>query len=151
MKTTLLLFVFASFILNSFAQKVKFDKEVATIDGTPFVKWYNEDNLSVSMSALNTTTEEIFAQWMHYKDPNNVSQANPEGRVSWVELHFLTLDIKFETNNTNRKDLVKFLQSNNVYVNGELNEENVRHLAKKYGTKYSDGRPGGNVKVIINK
>lgn len=150
MKKTLLLSLFTLLSIGLFAQKVKIKDGFATIDGEKYVKWEKADNTAASISGLNSETEDIFAQWLNYKDPNQVQKSNPEGYVRWVELNFLDLDMKCEVMSQTRKSLVKMVLKNKLYVDGVLNQENVERFVKKYGAKFSANRPNGNVNIIIN-
>lgn len=151
MKSLTLIFTFILFSTSLSAQKIKFDDGKVTVDGVEFLKWINPTNLDVSLSGLTTEDEEIFVRWMSYKDPNQISTGNPEGYVRWIELNFLLLDVKCEIMSQTRKDLIRFIITNKLYVDGIFNEENARKLVQKYGTSYSINRPGGNVNIIIKE
>ena len=151
MKLKFTILTFALMCLSvSLAQKVKIKDNIANVDGTPYLKWEKVSSVEASIMSLNSTEEEIFASWLNYSDPTQVSNANPEGKVRWIELYFPTLDLRCEIKSTSRKELVKLLIQNTIYVDGALSEENTQKLVKKYGMRFSDNRPGNNVKVIIN-
>jgi len=151
MKNIILLLFVATLSINSFAQKIKFKNEIATVDGTPYVKWIKQSmGNEVSISSLSSDEEEIFMTYQGYKDPNQITNGNPEGSVKWVELNFLTLGKKCEIPPRMHKGVVKYLLANKIYVDGVLNEKNVDKLILKYGTKYSDDKPNKNINIIIN-
>jgi len=134
----------------SIAQKVKIKDNFAKVDGVPYLKWEKVSSIESSIRGLNATEEEIFASWLSYSDKNLITSANPEGKVRWVELYFPTLDLRCEIMSSSRKEVVRTLIRNGIYVEGVLNEENVRNLFKKYGMRFSENRPNSNIKVIIN-
>lgn len=135
----------------SLSQKVKIKDDIAYIDGVEYVKYIKKNMANeASIMSLNTEDEDIFISYQDYTDPNKISKSNPEGKVRWIEVNFLTLDLKCEVSSRTHKGLVKLLYENNIYVDGALNAENVELFVKKYGTKFSDNRPGGNVNIIIN-
>mgnify|MGYP001394367376 CR=1 FL=1 len=70
--------------------------------------------------------------------------------MRWVELYFPSLDLRCEVNSATRKGLINLLIQHKIYVDGDLNEENVQKLVKRYGMRFSENRPNGNVKIIIN-
>lgn len=152
MKTKLtFLFALLCIGVGAHAQKVKIKDGIASVDGKPYIQFKTESIFSpyVSIAALNATTDEIFASYLSYNDPNKVTSANKDGSVHWIELNFLTLDLKCEIDNRVSKGLVKFLYVNNIYTDGTFNEENARLLVQKYGMRFSENRPNG-VTVIIN-
>ncbi len=150
MKKSVLFFLFTMLSIGLFAQKVKVKGGFATVDGEQYLKWEDVSSTEASISGLSAEGEEIFAQWLNYKDPNEVEKANPQGLVRWVELNFLELDMKCEVQSQGRKGIVKLIIQNKLYVDGVLNKENVEKFIKKYGTKFTDNRPNGNVNIIIN-
>ncbi len=150
MKSLLLIFtIFTTFSVCS--QKIKIDDNTAYVDGIAWVK-YEKKNMAndASVMGLESQSEEIFIMFQNYADPNNISKANPEGKVRWMEINFLTLGIKCEIANDTHKGIVKLLADNKIYKDGVLNAENAALLVKKYGTRFSDYRPrNGNVNIII--
>lgn len=154
MKTTVLTiflsFFFISFQANAQKTKIKIKDGIASVDGKPYLKWKKINSVEASISSLNVDEEEIAASWLNYPDPARVSDSNPKGLVRWIELYFPTLDLRCEVGSASRKGLINLLIRHNIYVDGHLNEENVNKLVKRYGMKFSENRPNGNVKVIIN-
>lgn len=147
MKTYTLLLLFLGFFAHqSLAQKVKIKNEVATVDGVEYVRWKRDiASNSVSVYELNSDDEIIFMRWMSY----NTSPSNdPKTRVSWVEIKFLSEDIKCEINSRGQKGLVKFMLENNLIVDGKLNVEAAKKVVQKYGNNFSDNRPDS--VIIIN-
>jgi hypothetical protein len=134
-----------------YSQKIKIDENIAYVDGTAWVK-YEKRNMAneASIMGMAAQNEEIFIQFQDYTDPNTISKSNPEGKVRWVEINFLTLGIKCEVNSMMHKGLVNLLIDNKIYLDGTLNAENAALMVNKYGTKFSDNRPrNGNVNIII--
>lgn len=133
------------------AQKIKVKDDIAYVDGASYVQWKTTAmNNEVSVMAIDSTTEEIFLKYKNYIDPNRVSNANPDGKVRWVEVNFLSLGIKCEVDSRGNKGMIKLFYLNNLYQDGKLDEEAAKRFVQKYGTSYTDNRPGNNVKVIIN-
>ena len=154
MKTLLITILLSTFCISNSAiaqkAKVKIKDGIATVDGDPYLKWTKITSVEASLSSLTVDDEEIAAIWRNYPDPARVSEANPKGLVRWVELYFPTLDLRCEVRSASRKELVKILIQHKIYVDGNLNEENVQKLVNRQGMRYSESRPNGNVKVIIN-
>ncbi len=151
MKLKITIFAIALMLFNmSFAQKVKIKDNFALVDGAPYIQWEKVSSIESSLRGLNSTEEEIFASWLNYSDPARVTSANPEGKVRWVELYFPTLELRCEVRSCSRKELVKTLMRNNIYVDGLLSKENTLKLVKKYGMRFSESKPNSNIKVIIN-
>jgi hypothetical protein len=148
--TLLLSTLFISNQANAQKTKVKIKDGIANVDGNPYLNWKKISSVKASISSLNSDEEEIAASWLNYPDPAQVSDANPKGLVRWVELYFPELDLRCEVSSASRKELVKLLIQHKIYVDGELNQENVEKLVKRYGMRFSENRPNGNVKVIIN-
>lgn len=152
---TLILTLFLSILFFSnqaIAQKskVKIKNGIATVDGSPYLKLKKISNVEISLFSLKSNEEEVAVSWLNYPDPAKVSSSNPEGLVRWVEFYFPALDLRCEVNSTTKKGLVKLFILHEIYVDGDLNEENVQKLVKRYGMRFSENRPNGNVKVIIN-
>jgi hypothetical protein len=150
MKSLLLLFAIQT-TFSVYSQKIKIDDNIAFVDGIAWVK-YEKKNMAneASVMGLESQSEEIFILYQNYADPNNISKANPEGKVRWLEINFLTLGIKCEIANETHKGVVKLLADNKIYKDGVLNAENAALLVKKYGIRFSDNRPrNGNVNIII--
>lgn len=150
MKSLLLLLAILT-TFSSISQKVKIDENIAYLDGKAWIK-YEKKNMGneASVMGLESQNEEIFILYQNYNDPNKISNANPEGKVRWLEINFLTLGIKCEVANDTHKAIVKLLAENKVYKDGVLNAENAALLVKKYGTRFSDNRPNGSINIIIN-
>lgn len=147
-----LLLIFISLITAvSFGQKTKIKDNVAYLDGVAYLKWDKRGSSEISISGISSTEEEVYAMYLDYSDPAKVSKSNPEGKVRWIELNFLTLKKKCEIATRSQGGLVKFFYENNIYVNGILNAENVDKLVEKYGMRFSQNRPGGNVNIYINE
>lgn len=105
----------------------------------------------ISISGINSTQEEIYVMYLDYSDPNKITKSNPEGKVRWIELNFLTLGKKCEIDSRMHGGLLKFLYENNVYTEGVLNSDSVNTLVQKYGMRFSEGRPGAKVNIYINE
>ncbi len=152
MKSITLIFTFILVTTSLFGQKIKFDDDKAFVDGEAYLKWVSKVmDSEVSISSLTSDKEEIFVMYLDYNDPKEVTQSNPKGTVRWMEFNFLALNIKCEVDSRFPKGLLKVIIDNNLYVDGTLNEENVKRFVQKYGTRFSDNRPGGDVNIIINK
>jgi hypothetical protein len=152
MKTILTLLLSTLFVTNlahAQKQKIKIKDGYALVDDEQYVKWDDRSSLEASIQGLNAEGEEIVALWLNYPDPARVSSANPKGLVNWVELYFPTLDLRCEIEPSTRKNVIQWLLDHNIYVDGELNAENVEKLVKRQGMRYSESRPNS-VKVIIN-
>lgn len=148
--TLLLSTLFISIQANAQKTKVKIKNGIASVDGKPYLKWKKINSVEASLSSLKSDEEEIAATWLNYSDPAQVSDANPKGLVRWIELYFPTLDLRCEVRSSTRKELVKLLVQHEIYRDEELNQENVEKLVKRYGMRFSENRPTGSVKVIIN-
>ena len=139
------------FIASAFGQKVKIKDDVAIVDKTPFIKFttitFGSD---YSIRNVNATEDDISILYLDYTDPNKVSSGNPDGKVRWIEVNFVTLGLKCEVDSRGRKGFAKLLFLSKIYVDNQLNVENVNKFVNKYGTKFSDNRPNGNTTIIIN-
>lgn len=151
MKKSYLLLLLLLTSTISFAQKVKIKDDIAKVDGTEYLNYEKRTmGNEVSISGLQAGEEEISAMWLNYSDPNRISDSNPEGKVRWIEVNFLTLDMKCELSSRGNKGLVKLLYQSDIYVDGVLNAKNVDKFVRKYGMRFSENRPGNNVNIIIN-
>lgn len=136
----------------SYGQKVKISDDIASVDDQPYVKFttitFGSD---YSIKSVSSDVEEISILYLDYNDPQQVSKGNPEGKVRWIEVSFLTLGLKCEVESRTRKGFVKMLYLSNIYVDGKLHVDNAKAFVSKYGTKFSDNRPQtGNTTIIIN-
>jgi len=151
MKKTLSLIFSLLLITTAFGQKVKIKNDVAIIDGTPFVKFTTITlGSDYSIQNVKSSEDEISILYLDYIDPAKTSSGNPDGKVRWIEVNFVTLGLKCEVDSRGRKGFAKLLFRSKIYVNDQLNVENVNKFVSKYGTKYSDNRPAGNTTIIIN-
>ena len=148
--TLVLSLLFISNQANAQKTKIKIKDGIASVDGKPYLKWKKINSTEAFLSSLKVDEEEIAASWLNYTDPARVSDSNPKGLVRWIELYFPNLDLRCEVSSTTRKGLINLLIQYKIYVDGDLNEENVQKLVKRYGMRISENRPSGNVKVIIN-
>lgn len=152
MKKILMITVVFIVSISSFGQKVKIKNDVAQVDGEPYVEFttitFGSD---YSIKHVNSTEQEISILYLDYVDPSRATKGNPEGKVRWIEVSFLTLNLKCEVDSRTRKGFVKMIYQSNIYVDGKLNPDNVQKFVNKYGTKFSDNRPqNGNTTIIIN-
>jgi hypothetical protein len=139
------------FITTAFGQKVKIKDDIAIVDKTPYVKFttitFGSD---YAIKHVNSSEDEISILYLDYTDPNKVASGNPDGKVRWIEVNFVTLGLKCEVDSRGRKGFAKLLFLSNIYIDDRLNEENVNKFVSKYGTRFSDNRPDGNTTIIIN-
>lgn len=147
--------MFAVFLVTlsgtALSQKIKIKDNVATVDAVPFLKWDKRNMVEISIMGINSTEEEIYAMWLDYSDPTKITKSNPEGKVRWIELNFLTLNKKCEIDSRGQNGLVKFIYENKIYVDNALSAENVDKVIAKYGMRFTQNRPGGgNVNIYIN-
>lgn len=151
MKSKILLLALLALPVLAMSQKVKIDDNVATVDGVEFC-FYEKKNMAndASVKGLQATNEEIFLTFQSYNDPNQITKSNPEGKVRWIEVNFVDLGLKCEVPSNTHKWMVKLFLENNIFVDGKVDSAAAQRLVNKYGTKFTDGRPGGNVNIIIN-
>ena len=151
MKNALLL-IFVSFIsISGIAQKIKIKDDIVYVDGEAFLNWEKRSMANESsIWGINADGEEISGLYLNYTDPNKITSSNPEGKVRWIEVNFLTLGIKCEIQTRTQKGFAKLIYQSNIYVDGVLNAENAQKFVDKYGMKFSENRPGNNVNIIIN-
>lgn len=136
--------------LTTQAQKVKIKDDIATVDGTDYLKWKKQSaGNEASIYLLDSEDEVIFVRYLNYSDPSRVSKSNPEGKVRWIEINFLTLNLKCEVDSRTHKGLVKLFYDNGLIENNALNQEKIEKFVSKYGTIYSENRPGS-VIIISN-
>lgn len=134
-----------------FTQKVKIRKDIASVDKEPFLEFTTISfGTDYSIKHVDAEEEQISILYLSYNDPSQSNRGNPDGSVRWIEVNFLPYNLKCEIDTRNRKHFTKLIYLSNIYVDGKLNEENVRKFVNKYGTKYSDNRPNGNTNIIIN-
>ena len=71
------------------AQKVKIKDNIATIDDETFLN-VDRRNMGneISIKHVNSENEEIFIAYISYKDPKQITKANPEGYVRWLDFYF---------------------------------------------------------------
>lgn len=150
MKYLIVSFLVLFAVNGAYSQKVKIKNDVAEVDGEDYIK-YVRQNMSneASIYLLDSEDEVIFIRYMNYSNPANVSKSNPEGKVRWIEINFLTLDLKCEVDSRSHKGLVKLLYSNDLITDNQLNEEKIKLFVSKYGTTYSDNRPNSTI-IISN-
>lgn len=150
MRKILLFICLFTFSVSGFSQKIKIKDDVATVDGQPFLKFnYSMAENSITISGINSDEDEIYASYLDYNDPKQATSSNPNGTVRWIELNFLTLNLKCEVDSQTKKMLVKFIIKHKLYEGGTLNADQVNTLISKFGMRYSENRPNG-VTVIIN-
>ena len=151
MKKLFFLFCIMLFSSAGFSQKIKMKDDVASVDGVPFLHFttitFGSD---YSIRHINSEEAEISILYLSYNDPKKVTNGNPDGKVSWIEVSFLNYGLKCEVQNMTRKGFTKLIYLSNIHVDGIINEENVNKFVSKYGTKFSDNRPDGNTTIIIN-
>jgi hypothetical protein len=135
----------------SMAQKVKLEETMAYVDEVEYI-YYEKQNMAndASVKGLKADHEELFLKYLSYTDPNEITKANPEGKVRWVEFNFLDLGVKCEVENHTHKAMVKLIYENNLFVDGKLDQAAAQRFVSKYGTRFSDNRRNGNVNIIIN-
>ena len=150
MKKLLFLCLLSITVTTSIAQKVKFKDNMCTVDGDDFLHWEKRSaGTEVSVWGMKAEGEELFIMYLDYEDPNKVTNSNPNGKVRWIELNFLDLNQKCEISSRGHKGLVKFLIDNKVYENGKVNPDSVERLIKKYGMRFSEGKPNS-INININ-
>ena len=132
------------------AQKIKIEENTASVDGETFI-YYERRNMAneASVHGPNTDREEIYITYRNYTDPNQISNSNPEGKVRWVEINFLTLNQTCEVQSNVHKVIVKMLYENGIYENGVFNPEKAQRMVQKYGNHFSENRPG-NIHIHVH-
>jgi hypothetical protein len=147
----LLGFIFLSY--QSSAQKVKIKDNIVSIDGEHYMQWEKGPmGMDATIKPIGSNVQEIFMTYQDYIDRNEITKSNPEGKVRWIELNFLTSGLKCEVSSRTHKALAKLIYDNEIYINDELDLENVQRFVKKYGNKFSENRAAqnGNINIIIN-
>ena len=134
----------------SFSQNVKIKNDIAMVDGENYLKYVRQEMANeASVYLLDSENEVIFIRYMSYINPANISKSNPEGKVRWIEINFLTLELKCEVDSRTHQALVKLFYNNGLVTDNALNEEKIRLFVSKYGTTYSDNRPNSTI-IITN-
>ncbi|MFT5780026.1 MAG: hypothetical protein ACI837_002987 [Crocinitomicaceae bacterium] len=138
MKTSLLLLGILLITFQGISQKVKIKDDIASVNGEEYMKWEKGPmGMEASIMALGSESDEIFISYQDYIDRNKISKSNPEGKVRWIELNFLTLGLKCEVASRTHKGLAKLIYQNEIYLDGALNRENAQNLVTKYGMKFT--------------
>jgi hypothetical protein len=141
MKNTKLFFtfLFLSFSLLGFSQKVKFKKGEVLVDDALWLKYQDCGTFDSTCSLLNKENEEIiFFKFISVKGAEPRTQSNPDGTLRYVEISFLGEKKKIELKKT-QKDCIELLYNSKVVnEDGTLNTEKVDRLVEKYGKEFSD-------------
>ena len=141
MKNTKLFFtfLFLSFSLLGFSQKVKLKKGEVLVDDALWLKYQDCGTFDSTCSLLNKENEEIiFFKFISVKGAEPRTQSNPDGTLRYVEISFLGEKKKIELKKT-QKDCIELLYNSKVVnEDGTLNTEKVDRLVEKYGKEFSD-------------
>ena len=149
MKTTFNIILFCLlFIGNSFTQKVKIRKDIATIDGLEYANMAECNSQTCTIKSMSG--ENILVMyWESFEKPNPVKR-NPKSKSPYHEtvterysiIKFFGMDIEFESKLLSRKQILKALYKDNVIDNdGKLSVTQAKVFTKKHSRDISSKRP----------
>lgn len=142
------------FTFNSFSQKQKVTvkKDLVSLDHSPVFKLVS-NKFQSSLTLYSLDDEKLaFFNGQFYNDPQQVSQASPQGRVGYFEIIFFNEDMdKCEIRIIAlKKHLAQLIISAGLIKDGKLDETAVKQFCRINGSKFSEDRKHSNTTIIIN-
>lgn len=134
----------------AFSQKIDVKKDIVTVDGTPVFKMkYDFGQNTIYLHNLQDERLAIF-KCESYNDSKQVSNGNPQGRVSYYDATFLNDDIDKCDFNVGgaKKAIAKYLIEYKIMDGDKLNDVAVKKFVKIHGTKFSDQRNSSTTIII---
>ncbi|HNI04118.1 MAG TPA: hypothetical protein PL010_05755 [Flavobacteriales bacterium] len=135
-------------VLPTAAQKYdqKKGSEMVTKDGVDFLRIETKGCGFSPMCSFNVYDAEgnkvIIVTVENFKDPAAVNQSNPEGIVRFSTYSFPTLDkqAEYAMFRIKAEKVAKEIDSNELILDGKLNEEAVNAFVLVHGMKFSQQR-----------
>ena len=133
----------------SFGQKVKYKKDLATVDGKDFVivkkDGASDDNYTISSLQGNDL---FYLKLNTYLDSKYINRDNPQGKVHYFEVYspdlnttYFEFDFKFCFMCRFTEGFVKTIYNANVVnTDGSINADKLELLSKKIGFEFSKKR-----------
>lgn len=123
-----------TFTLKAFSQKVKIKKDIAYVDGNPYLKVEKEAG-NMSVYGLDGDDEIIYLKWY---DPTPSNNRNLD---DYYIVRFIDFDEEVEIEDKTRKGILKMLFKGKVVdSDGKLNEERMKKFISKYGSDASKNK-----------
>jgi hypothetical protein len=159
MKILLCLLAFSAFATTSFAQKIKIEGDLITIDGQPYARIEQDgcglmdENCSYYVKSLQNQRLFIIKQ-LEMNDPEQINVANPKGRTLYLQYVFTAAKATAETPfpatlHLRPLDIARKLYKAQLLKDGTLDEQAAADFVVNYGTVYSERRRALNQPVII--
>lgn len=117
--------------LSLFSQKVQIKKDVALIDGVEFVRIEDKSPVQFTIFSLETGLELIYVRQY---DPT------PNGGIDGFDdryfvLSFADFDGDMEFKDSRKAELIKFLYTQKIIVEGKVPEDSFKIAFERYGRK----------------
>lgn len=139
-KLTLTLVLFAV-CLSGFAQKVKIDDSLVTVDGAEYVKLVGGGMFDSTFSIQSMAGDELV-----------FGKVQNPGQQSYYKVTFIGLEGKTFEGRFTKKTLLKNLYNDKVIVNGQLDPKKVDVFISKYEENISGYKTAvNNTQTIIIK
>lgn len=149
--TNILLFFF-TFNIHSQEEKVTVKKDLVSVNDSPVFKIVSTNHMN-GYTLYNLTDEKLaIFNLQSYSDPQQITSANPNGRISYLDITFLNGDMdKCEIRNAfMKKGLAQLIISEGLIKDGKLDETAVKQFCRINGMKFSEDRKRSNTTIIIN-
>lgn len=148
--TSILLLLFS---FNSFSQKqkVKVKDDLVTLDGTAMFKMVST-KYPDAYTIYNLQDEKLaIFNAQYYRDAQQVTAGNPEGRVAYFEITFFNGDLdQCEIQIVGfKKHLAERIINEELIVDGQLNQSAVKQFCAINGSKFSKQREKSTGTTII--
>lgn len=153
MKYILILFFVT---LSSVSQEIKLKKEQVLVDGNAWLKYKGCGFFSAdcSLKLLSNNEEIIFIEIIKIPGAEPITQSNKDGNLTYFEIKFLGVNKTIELLDTYKNIIEIIYNSKCVNEDGSFNEDKLKRLVEKYGTKFSDRldrNTNNNTTIIIKE
>jgi len=148
---TLLITTILFFSFSSLSQKVKVKNDLVTLDGTAMFKMISS-NYPDAFTFFNLEDEKLaIFNANYYRDPQQITAGNPEGRVAYYDITFFNEDLdKCEIQIVGfKKHLAERIINEKLFEDGKLNETAIKQFCAINGSKFSKQRENSSGTTII--
>ena len=150
MKTLLCSLAFLALATTSYAQKIKVEGELITVDGQPYARIEQEGcglmDVDCFYYVKSLQNQRLFiVKQQDFNDPAEVSATSPQGRTMYLQFVFTAAKTKAETSypttlHLRALDVARKVYKAQLIKDGTLDEQAATDFVTNTGTPFSERR-----------
>ncbi|MGI4870145.1 MAG: hypothetical protein ACRYFX_03085 [Janthinobacterium lividum] len=159
MKTIFFSLLLTGLATSAFAQKIKVENDLVTVDGQPYARIEKDGcgmmDLDCSYHVKSLQNQQLFTvKQVIFNDPGQISASNPEGRTLYLQYIFTASRTTAETSfpatlHLRALDVARKVYQAHLLKEGTLDAEVADTFVLDKGTPFSQRRREINPQVIV--